>query len=135
MKYNPDVFYGLLHKQKNIKDSANGLGILVGNENATNTVVKVCNPYCGPCAKAHPLIENLLHHIPNLKAQVVFTATNNEGDYRTAASKHLMAIAANGDKELTNNALDDWYLAKQKDYPAFAKKYKMNGELEKQKIK
>ena len=61
--------------------------------------------------------------------QVIFTASPEEGDSRNAPVKHLLAITEKGDALLTEQALDDWYLAEKKDYDAFANKYPMNGEL------
>ena len=63
IKFNTEIFETLLNKQKNITEPIDGLGIDLGNPDATNTLVKVCNPYCGPCAKAHPEIEKLLEII------------------------------------------------------------------------
>lgn len=132
LKYNPEVFFGLLKKQKNIGDSAKELGILVGDVSAKNTIVKVCNPYCGPCAKAHKSIDNLLLQVKNLKVQIIFTATNQKGDRKTNPVKHLLAIDSLSNKANTHKALDDWYLAKNKSYETFAEKYHLNGELENQ---
>lgn len=60
IKFNTDIFNTLLERQKHTTESTEGLGIILGNKNVTNTLIKVCNPYCGPCAKAHPEIEKLL---------------------------------------------------------------------------
>ena len=46
-----------------------------------------------------------------------------------------MAINAKYDIQQTQQALDDWYLAKKKDYDVFALKYPMNGELKEQENK
>jgi hypothetical protein len=92
----------------------------------------VCNPYCGPCAKAHSPIEELLHNNPDVQVQIIFTATNDKNDIKAAPVKHLLAIAEKGNEETVKQALDDWYLADKKDYVAFAAKYPMNGELQKQ---
>ncbi|MFT4094011.1 MAG: vitamin K epoxide reductase family protein [Niabella sp.] len=54
LKYNTEVFEAILQKQKSITISTEGLGIDLGNMNARHELIKVCNPYCGPCAKAHP---------------------------------------------------------------------------------
>ncbi len=72
IKFNQQVFETLLQKQKQITIPADGLGIQLGNPAAKNTIIKVCNPYCGPCAKTHPKIDALLEEIPNLKAQIIF---------------------------------------------------------------
>lgn len=133
IKFNTEIFETLLKKQKVLTMSADGLGINLGNPDATNTIIKVCNPYCGPCAKAHPKIEALLEHIPNLKAQIIFNASNNEQDKTNIPVKHLLAIASgNNSEKMIKKSLDDWYLAETKDYKTFAAKYPMNGELLKQ---
>jgi uncharacterized membrane protein len=135
IKYNRQIFETLLAKQKQVEQSSDGLGITIGNSKAANTIVKVCNSYCGPCAKAHPEIEKILEENKNVKVQIIFTATNDEKDYRSLPVKHLLAIAENNEETKTKQALDDWYLADKKDYELFAKKYPMNGELEEQNSK
>lgn len=79
LKYNKDIFHALLTKQKKITASPDGLGITLGNPNAAHTIIKVCNPYCGPCAKAHPIIDEILESNEDVKVQVIFTATSDEG--------------------------------------------------------
>lgn len=68
---------------------------------------------------------------PDVKLKLIFTASNDEGDIRRIAARHLLAISKNR-PELTERALDDWYLAAKKDYPSFADKYPMNGEIKEQ---
>lgn len=134
LKFDSKVFNALLAKQKQIKENSQGLGIHIGNPNAINTIIKVCNPYCGPCATAHPEIEAILEANPNVKAQIIFTASNTVEDRRAKPVKHLLAIAAQNNEAQTKQALDDWYLAKEKNYEQFAFKYPLNGELEQQGV-
>jgi len=129
---NPDIFKALLEKQKRITVSPDGLGITIGNPAATNIIIKVCNPYCGPCAKAHPIIERLFEQNENLKGQIIFTAEGDEKDLKTKPVRHLMALNEKNNRQLIQEALDDWYMADEKDYDSFANKYILNGELEKQ---
>jgi thiol-disulfide isomerase/thioredoxin len=136
LKFNAEIFETLLHKQKTIEPlSVEGLGIDIGNPQAAHTIIKVCNPYCGPCAAAHPKIEKLIEENPNIKAKIIFTAPDNDNNMMSKPVKHLLAIAQKGNEQLTQKALDDWYLADKKDYDAFAAKYPMNGELAKQGAK
>ncbi|MEP7255417.1 MAG: vitamin K epoxide reductase family protein [Ferruginibacter sp.] len=133
--YNPETFNSLLQQQPAAPDGWQQLGINIGNRNAANTIIKVCNPYCGPCAKAHPVLEEIVKHNVNIKVKVIFTATNNENDRAAKPVKHLLAIAAKEDLQLTEQALDDWYLAEKKDYDVFAIRYPINGELKEQESK
>ncbi|MBP1617171.1 MAG: thioredoxin protein [Bacteroidetes bacterium] len=132
LKHNPEVFNALLKKQKRISEPATGLGITLGNSEGKTKLIKVCNPYCGPCATAHPVIEDLLQNNPDLQVQIIFTASGRETDFRNSPVQHLLAIAEKGDETLTKQALDDWYMVDKKDYDQFALKYPMNGELKSQ---
>jgi uncharacterized membrane protein len=129
LKFNTEVFEGLLHKQKKMVTPTAGLGISLGNPHAPNTLVKVCNPYCGPCSKAHPKIEKLLEHSNNLQVQVLFMVPDTPGEKLHTTASHLMAIAQNNNQQVVQQALDDWYMAEKKDYTAFAAKYPLNGEV------
>ncbi|MFT4204293.1 MAG: vitamin K epoxide reductase family protein [Chitinophagaceae bacterium] len=132
LKHNPQIFEALLARQKAIAEPTTELGITIGNPDARYKLVKVCNPYCGPCAKAHPVMDSLLDSNPEVQVQIIFTATGDEGDGRTPPVRHLLAVAGNGDGQRTKQALDDWYMAETKDYAAFAGKYPMDGELKQQ---
>ncbi|MBS1528771.1 MAG: thioredoxin domain-containing protein [Bacteroidetes bacterium] len=132
LQYNPDIFNGLLIQQAKAADNWQQLGITIGNPDAPNTIIKVCNPYCGPCAKAHPKLEDIIKNNKNINVRVIFTAKNNEHDRGAPIVKHLLAVAAQNDRARTQQALDDWYLAPKKDYELFSAKYPMNGELKQQ---
>lgn len=135
IKFNTEIFNTLLKKQKAVTKPIDGLGIDLGNPVATNTLIKVCNPYCGPCAKAHPKIEKLMEENENLKVKIIFTAANNEENLLVKPVRHLLAIAGEKNEIKTKKALDDWYLPEKKDYEQFAAKYLLNGELLKQNEK
>ncbi len=135
LKFNPEIFQSILQRQNRVIPSPQGLGILLGNPEAKNTIIKVCNPYCGPCAEAHPVLEELLKQNPNISVQIIFTATNQEGDVRAFPVRHLMALYQKNDSELIYNALDDWYVKQDQNYRAFSEKYKLNEELKLQNDK
>ncbi|WP_420601166.1 vitamin K epoxide reductase family protein [Flagellimonas sp.] len=131
IKNNPNVLSGLLAKSRKIEKSTEGLGISFISKTARFNVVKVCNPYCGPCAKAHPILEELME-AGKINLQILFTASAEENNIKAKAVAHFLAIEAQGNKEQTQMALDDWYLADNKDYEVFSKKHPMNGELKEQ---
>ena len=127
IKNNPNVLNGLLIKSRKIETSTDGLGISFMNKGAKYNLIKVCNPYCGPCAKAHPVLDELLLQ-GKVNLQVLFTVSTDEGDRRNKPVKHFLALDEM-DKEQAHKAMDNWYLAKEKDYEQFAKAYELNGEL------
>jgi len=132
LKFNSQLFGTLLKNQKQITAPVTSLGIDLGTPGAKNTLIKVCNPYCGPCATAHVKIEKLLEKHDNLQVKIIFTATTDTDDLRAQPVKHLMAITEKDDGSLTKKALDDWWRAEKRDYEIFATQYPMNGELLKQ---
>jgi len=133
IKNNPDLFVGLLQKSRKIETSVEGLGISLRNDTARYDVIKVCNPYCGPCAKAHPVLDEL-YQKGLINLQIIFTASAEENDRRYNPVSHLMAIHKTNPNGILK-ALDDWYMADQKDYGVFAGKYPMNGEIQQQKAR
>lgn len=135
LKLDSQIFESLLVKQKEISAPLNNMGISIGNKDATYKIIKVCNPYCGPCAQAHPVMEELAHSNEELNIQIIFTATEQENDYRRHAVQHLLAVDSKQDKMLTKKALDDWYKSQVKDYSPFAARYPIDESLELQRPK
>jgi uncharacterized membrane protein len=131
-RYDVDVFTASLQKQRTLANDPRGLGITLGAPGAMHRIIKICNPYCGPCAQAHSELEGILENFDNVEVQVIFTATGEEEDKRLAPVKHFLAIAEKGDEALLKQALHDWYSSSKKDYPVFATRYPMNGELQRQ---
>jgi thiol-disulfide isomerase/thioredoxin len=131
IKNNPSVLEGLLQHTRKISTPTQGLGISFTNPKAQYDVIKVCNPYCGPCAKAHPILDELVER-EKINLQVLFTASTAKNDIKTKPVGHFLAIDGKGNKEQTLKALDDWYMADKKDYDTYAQKYPINGELVKQ---
>jgi len=130
LKFNSEIFDTMHQKQRRITIPTNGLGINLGDPKATNQLVKVCNPYCGPCAKAHPKIEKLLEDVPNLKVKIIFTTPNDPEHRAFNPSSHLLAIANQcADERELKQALDDWYLPKRKDYDRFAQMHPITTSL------
>jgi uncharacterized membrane protein len=135
LQYNPDIFNSLLHQQSQAPHGWQELGIDIGNPNAKNIIIKVCNPYCVPCEKSHIELENILKYNKDIKLKVIFITRNSDFDKGSFVVKHLLAIAAEGNMSKTESALDDWYLNVEKDYDLFATKYPMNGQLKAQAAK
>lgn len=137
LKRNRQIFEALLEKQKSISAPAINLGITIGNSNGSVKLIKICNPFCGPCAKAHPIIDELCSYNPELSVQIIFTATENDNDRRKLPVAHLLAISSEKDKDKIHSALNDWYTMPKKNYDVFASKYpvKRKIELQNEKIK
>ena len=127
--YNPDVFNQLLQQQEDAAEGWQQLGITIGNPNATITILKVCNPYCGPCAKAHKVLEEIIHQNNNVKLTIIFTSTTNIEDRGLKPVQHLLAIYNKNNPSQMQQALDDWYLSEIQGYEIFAKKHPLNEDF------
>ena len=132
IKNNPEVLEGLLAKTRKITTSIEGLGISLSSKNAKYNIVKVCNPYCGPCSKAHSILEELVDS-GKINLRILFTTRPDEDGAKPV--RHFLALDTEGDKVLTKKALRDWYNSEKKEYEVFSKKYALNGELEQQNDK
>ncbi|MEJ2879800.1 vitamin K epoxide reductase family protein [Pedobacter sp. GR22-6] len=135
LKYKPEVFLAQLNNSEKIRVSTDGIGVIIGNRNGRNEIVKVCNPYCSPCSKVHPELEGLVTSNPDLRVRIIFTASGEEDDIRTAPVAHLLAIQQVFGSVIFKQALDDWYRSSKKDYKTFAEKYPINDELKHQLAK
>ncbi|MCS3556079.1 MULTISPECIES: vitamin K epoxide reductase family protein [unclassified Sphingobacterium] len=135
LKYNPDIFKAILGNSASINISTDGLGIVLGNVNAEIEIIKICNPYCGPCSKAHPKLEKIIKNNHNIKIRVIFTASGEESDKKTAIVSHFLAIQEKYGPLSMQVALNDWYMNPIKNYEFFAKQYPLNEELKYQKDK
>ncbi|WP_223583048.1 vitamin K epoxide reductase family protein [Sphingobacterium sp. GVS05A] len=132
LRYNSVVFNSLLNQSEKLSISADGLGLIIGNPMATDEIIKVCNPYCRPCSRAHLELEELIKKNMNLRVRIIFTATGADDDQRSAPVRHLLAIEERDGTQILHQALDDWYLSDEKNYDDFSLKYPMNGELKTQ---
>ena len=74
-------------------------------------------------------MEELISHNRDIQLQIIFTASGEDTDRKTAPAQHLLAIASKDDELLTKKALDGWYNAPVKDYSAFAEKYPVDNTI------
>lgn len=130
LKSNKQLFKIVLSQSKKILDLPEGLGILFKGKAAKNQVIKVCNPYCGPCSVVHPALKNLFDR-GLIDLQILFAPT--KGDMQKEKTiQHFLAIAEKDNQLYTRKALDDWYERKEKDYVKYAKKHPINQGLNQQ---
>ncbi len=127
IRNNPSLFNSLLVQQPQAADHWGELGIQIGHPNAPIKLLKVCNPYCTPCAKAHPELEKILHHRHDVQLRIIFTAKNIENSKAAIAVAHLLSIAEANDSAMTQQALTDWYQYGRENYGKFLQKYPLGG--------
>jgi uncharacterized membrane protein/thiol-disulfide isomerase/thioredoxin len=129
LKFNKELFITLLKSQEQVSLPVEGLGIDFGNPSGTHTLIKVCNPYCGPCSKAHQKIEHLLEKNNNIKVKLIFKTPIDANSASYQATAYLMAVAK-AYPSIIQKVLDDWYLSDPKDLKAYKLKYPISDSIE-----
>ncbi|TXE06440.1 vitamin K epoxide reductase family protein [Algoriphagus aquimarinus] len=133
LKSNKELFEAVLSRSRKIQNKPEGLGILLKGEKLKYQVIKVCNPYCGPCSEVHPILESLFDR-GNIDLQILFTPGRGD-EQKEKTIRHLLAVDGKGNSGYIREALDFWHGAKKKDYVQFATQYPINGELNLQEEK
>ena len=57
--------------------------LLLGNANAPVLITVACNPYCGPCAKAHEQLDEMLHRFAGkvkVQGRLLCNCSNEKGN-------------------------------------------------------
>lgn len=127
LKRNPEIFNALLEKQEanpiNLPEKDEPLQF--GNPEAPYQLVIACNPYCGPCAKAHHAVEEVYKKYPDkLSVTVRFALNNNdENDKTVSTAKEIIKAAV----AKPFDAIKDWYNLF--DLEKFKQLHHTNGEI------
>ncbi len=122
-KYNSDLFNQALKNQPKYAIPDDLGAIVLGNDKAETIITMVSNPYCGPCAKAHQTLDNLLKDMTNIQLKIVFTTNNRENDLKTKVAKHFGALSRNHNNLFIKDAMNEWYNSPTKNYEKWAAKY------------
>jgi uncharacterized membrane protein len=125
IKHDTQTFHNLLMKQRYV-EVPRDLGILIGSPDAKFRLTKVCNPYCGPCAKAHQTLHDMTRGNCNFELQIIFTANELSDDIRAKPVKQFLDIYWNGNEDATEMALNEWYASDAKDFELWSKNYTSN---------
>jgi len=134
-KSDKNVFRYFLDKSEPISYPVDGLGIIVGNPEASNEIIKVCNPYCGPCSDMHPNLEQVIKTNRDVRLRIIFTASIDKNDIGRKPVTHFLAIQEEFGNKLVHTAIDAWYRSPYKDYETFADRFIVNSKLENQNEK
>jgi protein-disulfide isomerase len=106
-----NVFNGLSQQQEAVDISPWANDLQLGNAAAPVQLTIACNPYCGPCAKAHATIDALLHkQAKNIGVTVRFTANTKIKDDKRTNAVRLMLQECNGKSPAEKAAiLHNWF--------------------------
>jgi uncharacterized membrane protein len=122
-KYNTDLFRQALTNQPRYAVPEELMPITLGNPGAATAITIVSNPYCGPCAKAHRTIEELLLQNDDIKVKIIFTGGGNTDDDRNKIVHHITSLNYANNIRLMEAALSNWYNQTNKVYESWSKAY------------
>lgn len=108
-KYDLKIFLALWQQQNEQDTKIWKNELMIGNVNAPLQLMVACNPYCGPCAKAHKKIEQWVQHYAGKIAVSIRFAINadNEEDPKLIATKLILQQLLKNGKN--TRFIDDWY--------------------------
>ncbi|TCC91687.1 peptidase C39 [Pedobacter frigiditerrae] len=129
-KFNSDLFKQALQNQPKYGVSNDLMPITLGNPNAETIITMVSNPFCGPCAKAHQIVDEWLSYRDDIQLKIIFSTANHDDDEKTKVSRHISALSLLNDTKLVERALNDWYKQGAKKYEAWAEKYPVEFDKE-----
>ncbi|TKC13118.1 hypothetical protein FA048_05765 [Pedobacter polaris] len=125
-KYNSDLFKQVLQNQAKYSISNDLMPITLGNPNAETTITMVSNPFCGPCAKAHQVLDGWLSYRDDIQVKIIFSTADHDNDEKTKVARHISALGQLNDVKLVEQALNDWYNQSTKKYENWAQKHPIN---------
>jgi protein-disulfide isomerase len=131
-KQNTDVFVALLEKQRRIDTTPFNNDLQIGNPEARLQIIVACNPYCGPCAKAHETLNGLVER-NDIGLTVRFTIkTDNKEDKKLQAVEYIHQLVNEKETEYKRQVLHEWY--KEMNLEKFKKNYQTIEQSSKTKI-
>tara|TARA_R110002126_G_scaffold291220_1_gene450985 strand:- start:10946 stop:12535 length:1590 start_codon:yes stop_codon:yes gene_type:complete len=119
---NKGYFNEQLSKSRKIALPSKELGIRFSQKNARYEIIKVCNPYCDPCAQAHPILEKLLKS-KKINLQMIFSSPTVRDNIISKTVMHFMALYNQESLLITQQAIDFWYTSEDKNYEELNTKF------------
>ena len=105
--------------------------LLIGNIDAPIRITVACNPYCGPCAKAHEQLDELVEKYPDkVSVQVRLLCDNANMDSKI--TKAVKAILQQAEVIKNNNEMQamlaNWF--EWMDYEKWTAKWNVNNDID-----
>ena len=120
LKFDSSVCRHLLHQGVPATELASST-ILLGNSKATIRLTVLTNPHCNPCARLHPILDDLLERQgKTVCLQYVFCSFN---ETLLPSVRLLIAAYQQCDAQTARRIFADWYAEGKNDTAAFEKRY------------
>ncbi len=120
IKANENIFEAVLKTQKKVEIDENVRSIVFGNPEASFVIMMVTNPYCGPCARMHQKLEELLKQYGDfMQLNIIYAVSNHQTDEnehvkqiseeRNHAIRTLVSIYLKYGVEESLHIYKEWY--------------------------
>lgn len=92
-KNNVDIFSALLSKQRKVDTRPWENDLQIGNPLGAVQIVVACNPYCGPCGRAHEVLHKLVEVDREIGLIIRFAiSASNKEDRKTNAVEYIYQL-------------------------------------------
>ncbi len=91
-KLDANLFIAQWEKEEFVDTTIWENDLIIGNPQAPLKITEACNPYCGPCANAHKVLDEMLDRYRNIvciQLRFICQANNNE-DVRTMVVENIL---------------------------------------------
>ena len=122
LKYNPEIFLALITKQPRINIPQSLKVFTLGNSEAEHELTFVSNPFCGPCAIAHSVIEEWLMQDLDFKINIIFIHSTDKDDRKRVFTEYISTVQT---QNKLQEVLHKWYTEPNKDIQKWADNYKL----------
>ncbi len=124
LKADPELFKTLTDKHPKIHIPGELKVFQFGNPEAVHELTFISNPFCGPCAKAHQVIDEWLQNNGlDFKITIIFIHHAEAGDRNRQFVEYISGIT---DKGKLKAALHNWFNTDKKDLSSWAEKMQLD---------
>lgn len=110
LQQHPDIFKNMLHNSRKIDVNRAG-DCIAGDPEAPITLTIATNLFCGPCAAAHEVLEEIRERHEDVRFQYVFTVPS-DSDEKKATVQYIGAIFDQMGADRAQEALHFWFASK-----------------------
>lgn len=128
IKNNPEIFKALLQQERRVDTTPLENDLQLGNPDAEIQITVACNPYCGPCAKAHKALHEMVEKNDIGLTIRFLIKTENKEDKKQQLVEYILQLVNDKNREYKGYILHDWY--KEMDFNTFSKKYPLLKEVD-----
>jgi uncharacterized membrane protein len=111
-KLDADLFIRQWQQEEQVDTAIWENDLLLGDSDAPLQITVACNPYCGPCAKGHKKLDDLLRRFADkLKVQIRFLCIpgNNSGKITLAVKAIFQKTSVSHTNTELQQMLSDWF--------------------------